>query len=261
MSAVHRNSDNHFAHLTAAARYAAGRPFVHPAIVARIAGRLPGGRVAAALDVGCGTGQSAVALTTIADWVAGLDLSMAMLAHAPASPNVAYMAGGAEALPFATASFDLLTVGLAFHWFERAAFLAEARRVLRPGGVLAIYNSAFGGRMAGNDAFARWVAEAYVVRYPTPARNAAPFTDADAEAAGFAHAASDAFEQAVRFGPAELVAYLTTQSNVIAAVEGGREDIPAASAWLLSEVTPLFPGENAAFPFPATVETFRRAAA
>lgn len=44
--------------------------------------------------------------------------------------------GVAEAIPLADASVDAVTVGHAFHWFDRSRALAEIRRVLRPGGGL-----------------------------------------------------------------------------------------------------------------------------
>jgi len=57
----------------------------------------------------------------------------------------------AEALPFAGDVAPILSTALAFHWFEREPFLAEAWRVLRPGGLLLIYNNGFTGVM-GQDA-------------------------------------------------------------------------------------------------------------
>lgn len=46
--------------------------------------------------------------------------------------------GPAEELPFGPGEVDLLTAMTAAHWFERQKFLAEADRVLRPGGCLAL---------------------------------------------------------------------------------------------------------------------------
>lgn len=46
--------------------------------------------------------------------------------------------GPAEELPFGAAEVDLVTAMTAAHWFERQKFLAEADRVLKPGGCLAL---------------------------------------------------------------------------------------------------------------------------
>lgn len=47
--------------------------------------------------------------------------------------------GSAEQLGEGDGSVDLVTVGMAVHWFQLDEFWAEVGRVLRPGGVLAIY--------------------------------------------------------------------------------------------------------------------------
>jgi SAM-dependent methyltransferase len=58
-------------------------------------------------------------------------------------PHVPLVAAVAEALPFAGASVDLVTVAQAFHWFDARATMAELARVIRPGGHLAlIWNAA-----------------------------------------------------------------------------------------------------------------------
>ena len=47
-------------------------------------------------------------------------------------------AGTAEAIPLLDAAVDAVTVAQAFHWFRFDAALAEIRRVLRPGGAVAL---------------------------------------------------------------------------------------------------------------------------
>ena len=241
---------NYFRHDTAAARYARGRPYFHPLVVARIRAAL---RLTAplprALDVACGTGQSTVALEALAARVVGTDRSRAMLAAAPRHPRVAYVAAAAERQPFAGASFDLLTVALAFHWFQRAPFLAEVRRLLRPAGWLVIYDNAFLGRMLENRAFEPWCRESYAARYPSPPRDQRPFTDDDARAHGFRFTGRERFENTVTFSAEELARYLMTQSNVAAALEEGAEHPDDVRAWLARSVAPFFPAPRATFRF------------
>jgi ubiquinone/menaquinone biosynthesis C-methylase UbiE len=100
---------------------------------------------AAILDVGCGTGVLARRLARAnGGRVVGLDVTPAMLdvARAAASRDglaVEWREGAAERLPFADAEFDLVTCQFALMFFaDRAAALAEMRRVLRPGGRLAL---------------------------------------------------------------------------------------------------------------------------
>ncbi|MEP7358143.1 MAG: class I SAM-dependent methyltransferase [Anaerolineales bacterium] len=97
-----------------------------------------GGR---ALEVGCGTGRWLEELQPLARQVYGFDLSRGMLrgAQARGLPQAALAQGQAGELPFAAGSLDLLYSVNALHHFPRPRqFIAEARRVLRPGGALAI---------------------------------------------------------------------------------------------------------------------------
>lgn len=90
-----------------------------------------------ALDGGCGTGYGAHLLHQAypGAQLLRLDFAPAMLAHpAPGAP----VCGDIEALPLADASVDLVWSSMAVQWCDLGRALAEAQRVLRPGGVLAL---------------------------------------------------------------------------------------------------------------------------
>jgi demethylmenaquinone methyltransferase/2-methoxy-6-polyprenyl-1,4-benzoquinol methylase len=97
----------------------------------------PGDRV---LDACCGTGDLAVAAEREGGVVTGLDFSPGMLERARRkSDTVTWVEGDLLALPFDDDSFDSATVGFGVrNVADLEAALAELRRVLRPGGRLAI---------------------------------------------------------------------------------------------------------------------------
>jgi SAM-dependent methyltransferase len=92
-----------------------------------------------AFDVGTGSGQAAVALAEHFKRVIATDPSQKQLDAAVPHPKVTYQQGPAERLPAEKGSVDLLTAAQAFHWFKREEFFKEADRVLKPGGVLALW--------------------------------------------------------------------------------------------------------------------------
>jgi demethylmenaquinone methyltransferase/2-methoxy-6-polyprenyl-1,4-benzoquinol methylase len=93
------------------------------------------------LDAACGTGDLAIAdLKAGAGKVTGLDFSEKMLERARAkSASIEWLQGDMLALPFAAETFDAATVGFGVRNVENLELgLSELRRVLRPGGRLAI---------------------------------------------------------------------------------------------------------------------------
>ena len=68
-----------------------------------------------------------------------------------ASTNISFETADAEDLPFADASFDLVTCRIAPHHFQHIdRFLAESHRVLRDGGVLAVVDNVVPAGDAGD---------------------------------------------------------------------------------------------------------------
>ena len=98
-------------------------------------GDLAGRRV---LDVGCGTGRFAAALAERSR-VWAVDPSPEMLEVARRrAPNVRFKQASADALPFKDAWFERATMWLVVHLLDRRRSFPELRRVLAPGGKLAL---------------------------------------------------------------------------------------------------------------------------
>lgn len=109
----------------------------HPGVVAALAGAVDG----AVLEVGCGTGNYLAALRTMTDAAFhGVEPSPAMLAKARARlPDQHLVRASAEAMPFADATFGLVySVDVIHHVADIPCHMAEAARVLRPGGRLCV---------------------------------------------------------------------------------------------------------------------------
>jgi SAM-dependent methyltransferase len=124
-----------------ARHYAAARP-TYPSELFDTLDDLLGRRLAEAdvVDVAAGTGISSRQLAERAAHVTAVELSGAMIAElAAASPGVRAVQGSGHALPLADDSADLITYAQAWHWMDPARALPEVRRVLRPGGVLALW--------------------------------------------------------------------------------------------------------------------------
>lgn len=120
-----------------AAAYAQFRPHYPDALFDWLAAAAPGRRLA--LDAATGNGQAAVPLSRRFAAVIAIDASSEQLAHATPAPGVTYRRALAHESGLAAAGADLVTVAQALHWLDRDAFFAEARRVLKPGGVVAVW--------------------------------------------------------------------------------------------------------------------------
>lgn len=100
------------------------------------------------LDVATAAGHTALAIAPHVAHVVASDITPEMLVETRrlvaerGLTNVETAEADAEALPFADVSFDLVTCRIAPHHFaDVAAFLSEARRVLRPNGILAVVDN------------------------------------------------------------------------------------------------------------------------
>ena len=126
---------DHFSAVSAA--YAAFRPRYPDELFAFLA-RATRARTAA-WDAGTGSGQAALGLAQHFTHVTATDASEEQLAHATPDPRITYRVAPAEASGLADHSVDLVTAAQAVHWFDRPRFWAEARRVLKPGGLIAVW--------------------------------------------------------------------------------------------------------------------------
>ena len=97
------------------------------------------------LDLATGPGTVTLELAARGSTVMGIDISAEQVATAARAAKARslehrarFTVARAEDTGLESGAFDLVTAGQCWHWFDSAAALNETRRVLRPGGILAI---------------------------------------------------------------------------------------------------------------------------
>ncbi len=237
----------------AASTYARIRPtYARPAIgaIKELAPR--GGRV---LDVAAGTGILTGQLLRAGLELWAVEPLPAMAAQLRLSlPAVPVALGLAEALPVVDASVDVMTVGQGFHWFDAGAALAEAARVLRPDGVLALVWNA-------RDESTDWVDElTRLVEYRTGGRpyvdhRERPWAEVVESSGRFEPLVERRYPNPVPTTVEGVMDRLRSTSFVAALDEGPREDLLDEAADLLDshpELTGTF-----AYPHETVLHTCR----
>ena len=126
---------DHFS--SASDQYAAYRPDYPAALFAWLASQCA--ERSTAWDCATGSGQAALGLARHFHQVIATDASTEQVRHAMAHPAIDYRVAPAEASGLADHSIDLITVAQAAHWFDLPRFYTEVSRVLKPGGMIALW--------------------------------------------------------------------------------------------------------------------------
>lgn len=96
-----------------------------------------------AWDCATGNGQAAISCANYFARVTATDISAEQIRQRLQHPRVTYGVCSAEQAPFENQSLDLIIVAQALHWFNLEQFYPEVLRVLKRGGVLAVWGYAF----------------------------------------------------------------------------------------------------------------------
>lgn len=92
-----------------------------------------------AWDCATGNGQAAIGLVPYFEKIIATDPSSSQIEHAELHPKIEYRVASAENSGLESDSIDLLTVATAIHWIDTDKFYPEAKRIIKNGGVLAVW--------------------------------------------------------------------------------------------------------------------------
>ncbi|MBI5948058.1 MAG: class I SAM-dependent methyltransferase [Chloroflexi bacterium] len=123
--------------------YDAARPGYPSELFDEILAAAAGSAPPRVLEIGCGTGKATLPFAARGCQVTALDLSPAMAARAREKlapyPHVQVITGAFEDVSLPPGSFDIVCSATAFHWIDPAVGLAKVHSLLRPGGVIALF--------------------------------------------------------------------------------------------------------------------------
>jgi len=131
-----RSFKDHFS--DASASYRSNRPTYPDSLFTFLASLAPSTQCA--WDCATGTGQAAQVLAHHFNRIIATDASNTQIASAEPDAKIDYRVARAEDSGIPSATVDLITVAQALHWFDIPAFFSEAKRVLKPRGILAVWN-------------------------------------------------------------------------------------------------------------------------
>lgn len=120
-----------------AALYARYRPHYPDEMFQWIASKVPARQLV--WDCATGNGQAAVGLSKYFDHVIATDASDTQIAEAEDHLKIHYEVADADHAPLQGHTADAVTVAAAAHWLNLDVFYKEVRRVLKPGGLLALW--------------------------------------------------------------------------------------------------------------------------
>lgn len=201
------NFKDHFSRQ--ATEYAQFRPRYPRELFEFIAANSPGNQLA--LDCATGSGQAAVGLAEFFQKVIAIDASTQQIESAQPNERVEYRVAAVEASGLSASSCDAITVAQALHWFRLVDYYAEARRVLRPGGLLAIWSYYHLRVSPGIDAIVRRYHDEVVGPFWPPERKMVGRAYLDLPFP-FAEIEMPEFQIEVRWSLDQLLGYLRTWS-------------------------------------------------
>ena len=238
----------HFEKKSISQRYDRFRPQVHKSVIKKMLQlACCEKKFQNVADIACGTGHSTIPLLDYSENVYATDISEEMLNIAKEKdPRVTYYLTPAEDLPFDDGFLDAIFVCMALHWFDQKKFLVEARRTLKKGGLLFVYNMRFPGTMLQNPGYNDWHTKQYWSKYPNPKRHTIALNSLLENNQQIEFISNHSMDLSVELDCLELRNYLLTQSNIDAAIDTG-DSLESVERWIEEGIKPFFKSDKEQF--------------
>lgn len=185
-----------------------------------------------AIDCACGSGQASGALAARFKFVYASDASIAQLVHAERYERVCYVACTAERHALRDRAADLFAVAQAAHWFDFERFYPEVQRVVKPGGIAALWSYGLATIDADVDAVVQHLYGGVLAEYWPAERR---YVDAGYKTLPFPFAELSAPDFSIRLEWTldELIGYLETWSALQRyRKQTGKDPLPAVRTQL-----------------------------
>lgn len=197
----------------AAKRYDEHRPKVHDVVLSWLRKSCADVRYKHAIDIACGTGDSTIPLTKIADQVTAIDNSECMVAIARSKGLRAFHVALSDLDTHR--KFDLISVCMAYHWLDPIDALRVFKQISTNNSTWIIYNFSFAGHSSSQE-FNSWFQSTFLTDFPSPPRKST--TSSIVLDKEISLIKDERGELPIQLNRQQLINYLMTMSNVEAAV-------------------------------------------
>ncbi|HKI93139.1 MAG TPA: class I SAM-dependent methyltransferase [Gaiellaceae bacterium] len=200
------------------------------------------------VELGAGTGKLTRALAAAGRHVLAVepDLRMLGILHGLGLAGVEAVQGSAEAVPLADGAADAVVAGSSLHWFDVEQALAEAHRVLRPGGTFAF---GWNHRDAAEPAMARVAAALEAARRGPASWPTRPWADLVIAGGLFGSVERGRFPHVLDLPREALGDHLRSYATLAGLAEAELAELAGRVAAIVEEEPSLRRGDRLALPF------------
>jgi len=224
----------------------AKRPWLHQGVMKQIQDDCDIKTLENGLDVGCGAGLSTKALRLICNHVTGTDISPEMIFICKKLyPDESYnfYVAKAEETVIPEKPYNIITAAGVVNWVDRERFLLNAGTVLKPSGLIVVYDFWITDKMMQNEEYTKWYNEQYLIKFPKPYRKENVWQQNDLSESFIMEKQTKYYLQ-YDFEIDEFVDFMMIQSNVNEAIGKGYASLQEVRDWMRKGLHKIFDNEK-----------------